>query len=330
MSLLPLITNSTGVTHVIVAAIHLNEDPQKITLNDHPSDHQRFGTLWAEVSWLQASGIKVLGMLGGAAKGSYARLDGSDTVRFESYYKPLYDLIRRHKFDGLDLDVEEEMSLTGVVRLIDRLRADFGPDFLLTLAPVATALLPDQSHLSGFNYGELERMRGHEIAWYNTQFYCGWGDASSTAWYDAIISSGWKASKVIMGLITNHRNGAGHVAATQMDTVLRTLRSRYPDFGGVMGWEYFNALPGGRDRPWEWVLNISRTIRSALPPPIQLPPQQQPIRPFGQTLPAPPHPFPAENVRTLQDLGFNQQQAIAALNMTNGNVDLAAGLLFDD
>lgn len=23
-------------------------------------------------------------------------------------------------------------------------------------------------------------------------------------------------------------------------------------FGGVMGWEYFNSLPGGRAAPWEW------------------------------------------------------------------------------
>lgn len=34
VSILPLITNQTGVTHVIIAAIHLNEGPGNITLND--------------------------------------------------------------------------------------------------------------------------------------------------------------------------------------------------------------------------------------------------------------------------------------------------------
>jgi cyclin-dependent kinase len=77
-SLLPLLTNNTGITHVIVAAIHLNDGPGNITLNDHPADDKRFVTLWGEVKWLQGSGVKVLGMLGGAAKGSYERLSGSE------------------------------------------------------------------------------------------------------------------------------------------------------------------------------------------------------------------------------------------------------------
>jgi cyclin-dependent kinase len=77
-SLLPLLTNSTGITHVIVAAIHINDRPENLTLNDHAPDDKRFETLWGEVKWLQGSGIKVLGMLGGAAKGSYERLTGSE------------------------------------------------------------------------------------------------------------------------------------------------------------------------------------------------------------------------------------------------------------
>jgi hypothetical protein len=84
VSLLPLITNETGVTHVIIAAIHLNDPAGNITLNDHLPDHERFNTLWGEVAWLQATGVKCLGLLGGAAKGSFERLDGEDLTRFES------------------------------------------------------------------------------------------------------------------------------------------------------------------------------------------------------------------------------------------------------
>lgn len=329
VSLLPLITAATGVTHVIVAAFHVNDRPGDITLNDHKPDHERFETLWNETAWLQASGVKVLGMLGGAAKGTFARLDGDNAARFESFYVPIRDIIRHHRLDGVDLDVEEEMSINGIVRLIDRLRADFGASFLITLAPVATALLPGQKHLSGFDYSQLERMRGHEIAWYNTQFYCGWGDASTTQWYDAIIFAGWRPEKVVFGLITNPHTGAGHVDFPQMSIVLSTLRSRYPTFGGVMGWEYFNALPGRQAKPWEWAANMSRTIRTPLPL-APNPPQSQSFRPFGATLPPAPHSFPGESVKTLQELGFNQQQVIAALNMTNGNVEQAASLLFAD
>ena len=225
VSLLPLLTNNTGLTHVIVAAIHINEGSGNITLNDDPPEAAKHATLWGEMAWVQAAGVKVMALLGGAAKGSFERLDGDDVTRFEAYYTPLRDLLRRHRFDGCDLDIEEPTSLPGTIRLIDRLRADFGPKFLITLAPVATALLPNQPHLSGpaFDYRLLEQMRGHEIAWYNTQFYCGWGDATTTFWYDAIMSVGWPANKVVVGLVTNPGNGAGYVEQSISHDVMRKV-----------------------------------------------------------------------------------------------------------
>ncbi len=33
-----------AITHVMVAAIHLNEDPDAMTLNDHHPSHERFTT----------------------------------------------------------------------------------------------------------------------------------------------------------------------------------------------------------------------------------------------------------------------------------------------
>ena len=329
VSLLPLMTNATGITHVMVAAFHLNDPPGNITLNDHPPDHSKFHILWSEVAWLQSSSVKILGMLGGFAKGSFARLDGDDLDRFESYYTPLRDVIRNHRLDGLDLDIEEDTSMGCAVRLIDRLRADFGPDFLITLAPVASGLLPGQPHLSGpeFDYKLLEQMRGHEIAWYNAQFYCGWGDASSTAWYDAIIQAGWQPERIVMGLMTNPENGPGHVEWSRQESVLRTLRSRYPSFGGVFGWEYFDSLPGGLEKPWQWVENMASVLRIPLG---EMPVPAQPLaNPVGQ-LPPPMHNYPADHIKTLLDLGFHEQQAVAALNMTEGNVEYAAGLLFAD
>ena len=73
ISALPLI--GSGVSHVYIAAIHLNDPPENITLNDHTPDHERNTQLWEEVKQLQGAGIKVMGMLGGAAKGSYEKLD---------------------------------------------------------------------------------------------------------------------------------------------------------------------------------------------------------------------------------------------------------------
>lgn len=275
LSILPLLTApNTQITHLILAAIHLNEPSASsplsqphITLNDHPPSHPRNQTLWAELSVLRASGIKVLGMLGGAAKGSFALLDTLSASAFETAYLPLHDLIRTRSLDGLDLDVEEPMSLQGIIRLIDRLKADFGPDFIITLAPVAAALLNPLSNLSGFDYAELEKQRGEKIAWYNTQFYCGWGDMYTTAMYDAIVWNGWTPSKVVVGLVTNPENGSGWVPMLVLRLIFGRLRERYGalGFGGVMGWEYFNSLPGGRERPWEWAAFMTRVLRDSTP-----------------------------------------------------------------
>lgn len=329
VSLIPLMTRNTGITHVIIAAIHLNQEPGEVALNDHPPSHPRFATLWNETAWLRASGVKILGMLGASGSGTFTHLDTPDDARFNSYYLPLRDMIRTYRLDGIDLDIEVPMKLVHAIRLIDRLRSDFGRDFLITLAPVATAMLVGQPHLSGpeFDYHVLEAMRGHEIAWYNVQFYNGWGDASSTAWYEAVLLTGWKPNKIVLGVLTNPANGgSGFVDAEQLKNTVLALRRRHAAFGGVMGWEYFNGLPGGTSQPWEWVEAVSKALRMSLPLPPVFPPD---IVSTG-SLPAPMHPYPAESVRTLQDLGFSTQQAIAALNSTNGNVEYAAGLLFQE
>jgi hypothetical protein len=261
ISILPLITRpGIAITHIIVAAIHINEDANAITLNDHHPSDPRYITLWAELRIAQASGVSVLGMLGGAAKGSYTRLD-KDLATFEAYYGPVRDMIRERGLNGLDLDVEEEMSLSGVVRLIDRLRSDFGPGFVITLAPVAAALLDARRNLSGFDYAALELMRGKEIAWYNAQFYCGWGDASNPFMYEMCIAKGWAPEKVVIGLVTTPENGAGFIPWEMIGPNLRVLKRRYEKFGGVMGWEYFNSSPGGKVKPWEWAQRMTMLLR---------------------------------------------------------------------
>ncbi|KAI9481824.1 hypothetical protein LPJ78_002158 [Coemansia sp. RSA 989] len=260
ISALPLAQPGSLVTHVILAAIHINEDPENLTLNDHVPDHPRNNQLWSELALLQASGIKVLGMLGGAARGSYIRLDGS-AEQFEKYYGPLRDFVRGKNLDGLDLDVEEVMSLQGIIRLIDRLRSDFGEEFIITFAPVASALLDPTRNLSGFNYADLEAARGKDIAWYNAQFYFGWGDISNTNMYDLMVSVGWNPEKIVIGMLTNPTNGKGFLPWSNFSPVLASIRSKNQRFGGVMGWEYFNSLPGDVHEPWEWAMQMTNLLR---------------------------------------------------------------------
>ena len=263
VSILPLLTEASdvvGITHLILAAIHLNQRPGDISLNDDPPNAARNSPLWEEVRIFQDIGVRVLGMLGGAAQGSFTRLDQSE-AEFESYYLPLRDVIRQHGLDGLDLDVEEEMSLAGIIRLVDRLKADFGSSFILTMSPVATAL-QGRPHLSGFDYEALEVMRGSSIDFYNVQFYNNWGKVSDVMDYSAILRQGWSPEKVVVGVLTNPGNGHGWIPFEDIQRTLATMTQFNSKFGGVAGKEYFNSMPGDRQRPWEWAEAMMKMLKA--------------------------------------------------------------------
>ncbi|MBP2336070.1 chitinase [Saccharothrix coeruleofusca] len=250
----PLLDNNTGVTDVLVAALHLNGDGT-VHLNDHPPGHSRYAQMWTDLAAMRARGVRVSVMVGGAAQGSFQRLDRE----FATYYPRLKNVITTYGLDGVDLDVEENMSLAGIERVIDALRADFGQDFVITLAPVASAL-SGGGNLSGFDYETLYRERGSQIDWFNAQFYCGWGSLANTRGYDAIVNRGLiPAAKVVAGSLTDPSlcgSGYVEVTTTLRDTV-RSLVAKYPTFGGVAGWEYFTSRPGGTARPWEWAGLVS-------------------------------------------------------------------------
>ena len=256
VSPLPLVQNNTGVTDVIVAAIHLDSDGV-VHLNDNSPDDPMFTQMWSDLATMQADGVKVEAMLGGAAAGSYANLESD----FSEFYPLLKNLITEHHLDGIDLDVEEDTSLASIEQLINQLRSDFGSSFLITMAPVASAL-DGGGNLSGFSYDDLVHDDGSAINWFNAQFYCGWGDLSSTADYDAIINYGLvPASKVVAGAITNPSNcGSGYVDPTTLEGTLSQLVAEHSDFGGVAGWEYFNSEPGGTAAPWEWAADMSSAM----------------------------------------------------------------------
>ncbi|KAL2174087.1 glycoside hydrolase family 18 protein [Thermothelomyces heterothallicus CBS 202.75] len=298
ISLLPLVTKQhIGLTHLIVGAFHVHANGT-IHLNDHPPWHPRYSTLWAETRILQSSstaggrsgGVKVLGMVGGAAAGSFAADtldgDGAAAAAFEASYALLHEAVRAHALDGVDLDVEEPMSLRGAVRLVRRLRADFGPRFVISFAPVATALLGTGAgegtgtvtgtetgrrgrgrgrggagNLSGFDYRALERAVGREIAFYNAQFYNGFGGMADTRLFDAIVGEGWEPDRIVIGQLTSPENGGGFVGHERLARTVERLRRKHGEIGGVAGWEYFNAVPGGSSRPWEWAESMTRILR---------------------------------------------------------------------
>ena len=88
VSPLPLIT---FITHLILAAFHINANlPITIALNDNAPDDPYFDQMWEDISVMKQAGIKVIGMLGGAAPGTYECLTQEN---FDTYYPQLTAVI---------------------------------------------------------------------------------------------------------------------------------------------------------------------------------------------------------------------------------------------
>jgi len=223
---------------------------------------------------LQSKGIKVMVMLGGAGQGSYSKnsLGGNETV-FQAYYQPLLKFLRHYNFDGIDLDIEEFVDMEVPLRLLKSLRRDMGPSFILTMAPVAVALeYNDGINVSGFNYFDLDSNATDAsgkplVEWYNAQFYSSFGDASSPYTYQWIMKKGWDPERVVLGVLTNSNDGFGFVETRYVVDTIRSLRQEFPGFGGVYGWDYFDAgmseVDGGTE-PWQWVKIIKEALYGLL------------------------------------------------------------------
>ena len=253
-------TGRPWVTDIFLAAGHFgynNDGSPYIHLNDHTPDDPWYDPMWPEVAQAQAHGLAVHFMLGGSAPGTYSNLFAS----FDTFYPLLRKTLTHYKLDGVDLDVEESVSLAQIEMLITRLHKDFGNGFSITLAPVATDLTQGFG-LSGFNYKDLyQGDTGKYISWFNTQFYSGFGTLADTNDYDAAVANGFPASMIVGGVLDSPNDGSGYVPIPTLKTTVRALTAKYPAFAGMIGWEYFNALPGGPARPITFAVDMGKAMQ---------------------------------------------------------------------
>lgn len=276
ISMLPLIyEKGIALTHLIVCSLHVNAG-SIIHLNDYAYDDPHFYTLWNETTVMKEAGVKVMGMIGGAAPGSFSTstLDAPDAATFELYYSQVYDLIKRYGLQGMDLDVEQGMSQAGITRLVNRLNTDFGDDFIITLAPVASAL-EDGGNLSGFDYKALASAAVTTsglkmIDFLNAQFYSGFGTMATPADFERIVANGWDPAAVLAGQLTNPGNGGGYTSTPALNQTVIELVRTYGTIGGIMGWEYFNSEPGDTTAPWVWAQEMTEILRPSRTPTLTI------------------------------------------------------------
>ena len=230
-----------NVTHIHVAAFHFGTNKDKtpyIHMNDYPPTNKRYDTVWQELKEASEKGIKIVLMLGGA--GSAYQVMFSN---YKTYYELLKDTLYQFPIiDGIDLDIEEEVSLDNVKRLINDIEHDFGPDFIISMAPIQDSLQSDTPGMGGFIYKDLYKtVEGSLIHYFNTQFYFNY----SVDAYDECVKNGYPADKVVMGMISSQNFD------DNKETV-KELVKKYPKFGGVYNWEYFSSPPSNQTDPSLW------------------------------------------------------------------------------
>ena len=238
-----LMTHLDDIDVIIIASIHfdkLHGKPQ-IYLNDNLPTDKKFDEMWTQTHKASSQNTTILLMVGGAG-GAYQDLFSD----FEGNYKLLKELLEEKTWiQGIDLDIEETVKLEDVQMLMDRLIKDFGKDFILTMAPVASSLENDGGSMGGFNYKQLYKSpQGRYIRWFNTQCY----DSFSLSTYNTIINNGYPAEKIVMGMESGQFDDRNLKNALHE---VQKIKNMYPKMAGVYDWEYFNAPPS-KDDPSLW------------------------------------------------------------------------------
>jgi len=228
----------------IISSLHFGKDKEgkkSIYLNDNKPYDTIFRELWLQTEKASTQGTTIMLMMGGAGL-AYNELFSD----FKTYYPQLVELITTKSWiKGIDLDIEESVSLDNIKMLMNCLVRDFGKEFIITMAPVSSTLSYDGSSMAGFNYKELyDSPEGKLIHWFNTQCY----GSYSFQTYDSIVKNGYPPEKVVMGMESGQFDDK-----TFENAILEVIKikQKYPTFAGVFDWEYLNAPPKPDD-PSQW------------------------------------------------------------------------------
>ena len=276
LSIVPLGEDGRRTSHVILSACHMNwtldktkyGGLHKLYLNDvHYDDLANF-SLWDQVQQLQAKGVKVFAMIGtdcwaaGIPPYDGPRLNSPKEEDFEAAYALISDLMTNTSLDGVDLDIEtvwmdNQPPATNqtVTKFIRRFRQEFRQKYTITMVPGGDELLGVRQ-MAGIDYQQLYRDIGDEIAWFNIQNYNGWG-SPSPEYFQRLLDAKYLAEKLVMGVSTNPVDGSlwSDTASIKsgLEDGLIGIRKAYPNMGGFMGWEYYNAT-------LDWPLQVGQIV----------------------------------------------------------------------
>lgn len=135
---------------IIVAFATVNHHAPEGTMQMHVRPGLNSSQMKDDIAWLRSRGKKVLISLGGG--GEYFTL--AHTASIPTFVHSVMRIVTEYGFDGIDLDFEtpsllldpgdtdfrrpKTPSIANLIAALHRLRAHFGPGFMLTLVPEGT------------------------------------------------------------------------------------------------------------------------------------------------------------------------------------------------
>ena len=238
------------ITHLHLSSIHFNYIDEKyiIHLNDYIPDSPIFDQVWQQTFQLSKLGIKIVLMIGGAG-GGFQQLFRS----YDKYFPLLINLIHTHSWiSGIDLDIEEEVNIDDVRKMIRDIYYQFGKDFIISMAPIQTSLSSDIPGMGGFIYKNLySSYEGSLIHYFNTQAYFNFDIKT----LEDIIKNGYPADKIVLGTLSGQFSNNFN----KFLGIIGKCQRNYPNWGGVFNWEYYSSPPSSDD-PSKWANLIYKLL----------------------------------------------------------------------
>ena len=238
------------VTHIHLSSIHfgLNDNAKPyIHLNDDDPRNKKFNNVWDDLRKCKKKGIKVILMVGGAG--------GAYEVMFSKYsiYKTLlFDVIDKYKdvIDGIDLDVEEYITLGNIILLKNDIHLKYGSNFIISMTPLVDSIMSNDPGMGGFSYKDLyNSIVGKHITYFNVQCYGSFNLDN----YKKMLSNGYPTEMINMGMLSSMDMDSA------LDTIKDIIKAGYV-LGGVYNWEYYNSPPDGEKNPITWSKEIYKAI----------------------------------------------------------------------
>lgn len=225
-----------NVDQIIISSIHFDDGKTdiEIFLNDYSPEDKRFNNMWKETESCKEKGIEILAMMGGAGLAFHVFFS-----EFGKTYPLLLNFFKKRPWiTGIDLDVEENVDINNIKKLINKLKQDMGSEFVISMAPLGSSLANDISGMGGFDYKTLYNSpEGKYINYFHAQCYNG---SFTENMFASIVKNKYPPEKIIMGMMS------GDYGVNNFDNALtevKNILNIYPNMGGVFDWEYLDAPP---------------------------------------------------------------------------------------